>query len=67
MPLLIAQASIVKLGKQTYQRVHVEATRNVVRRSARGGRKKDRAHEFLRAGQIVVPYHESKWAAEEIS
>ena len=65
-PLLIARASIA-IGKQTYERVHVEATRNVVAAAEAAGVKKIVLMSFLRARAACgSPYHESKWAAEEI-
>lgn len=56
-----------EIGKQTYQRVHVEATKNVVEASKSTGVKKIVMMSFLRARpDCGSPYHESKWAAEEI-
>ena len=56
-----------ELGKQTYERVHVEATRNVVEAARQAGVKKVVLMSFLRARpDCGSPYHESKWAAEEI-
>jgi NADH dehydrogenase len=56
-----------EIGQQTYQRVHVDATRNVVEAAKLAGVKKVVLMSFLRArpdcGSL---YHESKWAAEEI-
>ena len=56
-----------ELGQQTYQRVHIEGTRNVVEAARRAGVRKIALMSFLRArpncGSV---YHESKWAAEEI-
>jgi nucleoside-diphosphate-sugar epimerase len=56
-----------EIGKQTYQRVHVEATRNVVNAAHEAGVRKIGLMSFLRARpNCGSPYHESKWAAEEI-
>ncbi len=56
-----------ELGRQTYQRVHVEGTRHVVNAATRAGVKKVALLSFLRARPgCGSGYHESKWAAEEI-
>jgi uncharacterized protein YbjT (DUF2867 family) len=56
-----------EIGEQTYQKVHVEATRNVVNAAQQAGVKKIALMSFLRARpNCGSPYHESKWAAEEI-
>jgi uncharacterized protein YbjT (DUF2867 family) len=56
-----------ELGEQTYQKVHVEATRNVVRAAQQAGVRKVLLMSFLRARpNCGSAYHESKWAAEEI-
>lgn len=56
-----------EIGKQTYQRVHVEGTRNVVEAARRAGVGKVTLLSFLRARpNCGSGYHESKWAAEEI-
>ncbi len=56
-----------ELGKQTYQRVHIEATRNVVEAARQTGVRKIVLMSFLRARpNCGSGYHESKWAAEEI-
>lgn len=56
-----------ELGSQTYQRVHIEGTWNVVQAAQRSGVRRLVLMSFLRArpgcGSL---YHESKWAAEEI-
>jgi NADH dehydrogenase len=52
---------------QTYERVHVAATRNVVEAARRAGVEKIVLMSFLRARpDCDSAYHESKWAAEEI-
>jgi uncharacterized protein YbjT (DUF2867 family) len=54
-------------GEQTFARVHVEATRNVVEAARRAGVDKIVLMSFLRARpDCGSAYHESKWAAEEI-
>jgi len=54
-------------GKQTFQRVHIAATRNVIEAAKAAGVKKIILMSFLRARQKCgSPYHESKWEAEEI-
>src|SRR5258707_232598 len=56
-----------EIGRQTYRRVHVEGTRNVVNTAKRAGVKKVALVSFLRARPgCGSGYHESKWAAEEI-
>jgi len=56
-----------EIGSQTYQKVHVEATRNVVNAAQTAGVRKIMLMSFLRARpNCGSPYHESKWAAEEI-
>ncbi len=56
-----------QIGAQTYQAIHVEGTLNVVNAAARAGAKKVVLLSFLRARpNCGSPYHESKWAAEEI-
>ncbi|MCI0486669.1 MAG: NAD(P)H-binding protein [Blastocatellia bacterium] len=56
-----------EIGEQTYCRVHIEGTRNVVNAARRAGVKKVALLSFLRARpRCGSPYHESKWAAEEI-
>ncbi len=56
-----------EIGDQTYQRVHIEGTRNVVNAARRAGVKKILLVSFLRARPACGSgYHESKFAAEEI-
>jgi NADH dehydrogenase len=56
-----------EIGKQTYQKVHVEATRNVIEAAQKARVGKVLLMSFLRARpDCGSPYHESKWAAEEI-
>ncbi len=56
-----------ELGKQTYQRVHIDGTRNVVDAAKAAGVEKIVLMSFLRArANCGSPYHESKWEAEEI-
>lgn len=54
-------------GKQTYRAVHVEGTRNVLAAAHATGIKRIVLVSFLRARpECDSPYHESKWAAEEL-
>jgi len=56
-----------EIGSHTYERVHVEGTRNVVEAAKRAGVRRIALMSFLRARpNCGSPYHESKWAAEEI-
>lgn len=56
-----------ELGGQTYQRVHIEGTRNVIEAARQTGARKVVLISFLRARPgCGSAYHESKWAAEEI-
>jgi len=56
-----------EIGDQTYQRVHVDATQNVVEAARRTGIRKIMLMSFLRArSNCDSPYHTSKWAAEGI-
>lgn len=55
-----------ELGDQTFQRVHIDATSNVVEAARAAGVDKIVLTSFLRARpDCGSPYHESKWAAEE--
>jgi uncharacterized protein YbjT (DUF2867 family) len=54
-------------GEQTYRRVHVEGTRNVIEAARQVGARKVVMISFLRARPNCRSlYHESKWAAEEL-
>jgi nucleoside-diphosphate-sugar epimerase len=56
-----------EIGSQTYVKVHIEGTQNVVAAALQAGVKKIALMSFLRARpDCGSPYHESKWAAEEI-
>ena len=56
-----------EIGSQTYRRVHVDGTRNVVEAAKAAGVHKIVLMSFLRArANCGSPYHESKWEAEEI-
>ncbi|HEX4342633.1 MAG TPA: NAD(P)H-binding protein [Verrucomicrobiae bacterium] len=56
-----------EIGTQTYRRVHIEGTRNVVNAAQQTGVKKIILISFLRARpNCGSGYHESKFAAEEI-
>jgi NADH dehydrogenase len=56
-----------EIGSQTFQRVHVDGTRNVVDAAEAAGVRRITLMSFLRARpECGSPYHESKWAAEEI-
>src|SRR4051812_27504335 len=56
-----------EIGSQTYQRVHIDGTRAVVEAARRAGVKRIVMLSFLRARpDCDSPYHESKWAAEEL-
>jgi uncharacterized protein YbjT (DUF2867 family) len=57
-----------EIRTQTYERVHVQGTRNVVEAARRAGVAKLALLSFLRARpDCGSGYHESKWAAEEIA
>ena len=56
-----------EIGDQTYERVHVEGTHNVVEAAKTAGIEKIVLLSFLRARpDCGSRYHESKWEAEEI-
>jgi NADH dehydrogenase len=56
-----------EIGSQTYERVHVRGTTAVVEAAHAAGVRKIVNLSFLRARPgCGSPYHESKWAAEEI-
>ena len=56
-----------EVDRETFKRVHTEGTRNVVEAARRAGVEKIVLMSFLRARpDCDSPYHESKWAAEEI-
>jgi len=56
-----------EIGTQTYRKVHVEGTQNVVTAARLAGVRKILLMSFLRARpNCGSPYHESKWDAEEI-
>ena len=56
-----------EIGDQTYARVHIEGTRNVVAAAKNAGAEKIVFVSFLRSRpNCGSSYHESKWEAEEI-
>jgi uncharacterized protein YbjT (DUF2867 family) len=56
-----------EIGSQTYRRVHIEGTANVLEAASRSGVRGCLMLSFLRARpDCGSPYHESKWAAEEL-
>jgi uncharacterized protein YbjT (DUF2867 family) len=56
-----------EIGRQTYERVHVAGTRNVIEAASEAGVKKVALMSFLRARpNCGSAYHESKWVAEEL-
>ena len=56
-----------EIGNQTYQKVHIDGTRAVLEASQRAGVKRIVMLSFLRARpDCGSPYHESKWASEEL-
>ncbi len=57
-----------EIDGQTYQRVHVDGSRNVIEAARRAGCRKIVVISFLRARpDCGSGYHESKWAAEELA
>jgi uncharacterized protein YbjT (DUF2867 family) len=56
-----------ELGSQTYQRVHVQGTKHVIAAAQRAGVQRILLLSFLHARpHCGSPYHETKWAAEEL-
>lgn len=56
-----------EIGRQTFQRIHIEGTRRVVEAASIAGVRRIALMSFLRARPACgSPYHESKWAAEQI-
>ncbi len=56
-----------ELGEQTYERVHIQGTRNVVAAAGQAGVRGFVLLSFLRARPgCGSAYHESKWAAEDL-
>jgi uncharacterized protein YbjT (DUF2867 family) len=56
-----------EIGWQTYEAIHVRGTANVVKAAAEAGVRRLAFVSFLRARpDCGSPYHESKWAAEEL-
>ncbi len=56
-----------EIGDQTFARVHVEGTRAMIEAARRAGVTRIVMVSFLRARpDCGSPYHESKWAAEEL-
>lgn len=56
-----------EIGEQTFDRVHVQGTAAVIEAARRAGVRKIVMLSFLRARPGTgSPYHESKWAAEEM-
>jgi NADH dehydrogenase len=56
-----------EIGSQTFLRIHIDGTCRVVEAAERAGVKRIALMSFLRARpDCGSPYHESKWAAEEI-
>ena len=56
-----------EIGGQTFQRVHVDGTHAVVEAARRAGVRRLVMVSFLRARpDCGSPYHETKWAAEEL-
>jgi len=56
-----------EIGNQTYQRVHLQGTRNVIEAATKAGVRKILLMSFLRARPgCGSAYHQSKWEAEEV-
>ena len=56
-----------EIGQQSFRRVHIEGTRNVIEAAKASGVRKIVLMSFLRARpNCASAYHESKWIAEEL-
>jgi NADH dehydrogenase len=56
-----------EIGSQTYRRIHIEGTRNLIEAARRAGVPRLLSLSFLRARpDCGSPYHESKFQAEEL-
>jgi nucleoside-diphosphate-sugar epimerase len=56
-----------EIDQQTYQKVHIDGTRAVIEAAHRAGVRRIVMLSFLRARpNCGSPYHESKWAAEQL-
>jgi len=56
-----------QIGEQTYEAIHIRGTANVVKAAAEADIRRLAFISFLRARpNCGSPYHESKWAAEEL-
>jgi uncharacterized protein YbjT (DUF2867 family) len=56
-----------EIGEQTYEAIHIRGTANVVKAATEAAVRRLAFVSFLRARpNCASPYHESKWAAEEI-
>lgn len=56
-----------EIGEQTFERVHVDGTRNVIEAARRAGVRRIVMVSFLRARpDSGSGYHDTKWAAEEL-
>ncbi len=62
-----ARASIERAGRRRIRRVHVDGTHRVIEAARQAGVSRLALMSFLRARPACgSPYHESKWAAEEL-